>query len=280
MSAFSSRLAWPWRHPRVALGFSSRLLIALPAQGRGTRREMPPGLLVPGPTAPNIQSVSEVARLASEMIDELGGRGATVSILLPDLAVVSAVVPSEKSSREQDVGSELVSRLGFPASETRSDFWRGAKGELLAAAVREAVVRQYEQVVEATECRIDWVDVASLARIPAWAEASRSDPGATLVEVLLYQEHYLFVILRRGELVDVRTRLRSGDDVDSVASEIRRLPALYELDDLGTITLSGEGASACARLLSEAGVDARISCEYEGEERQLEASLALLLRRS
>jgi hypothetical protein len=214
------------------------------------------------------------------MVDELGGRGATAALILPDLAVVSVVLPAGRSSTVGDIGSELAPRLGFPVSEARSDFWRGGKGEVLAAAVREAVVRQYEQVVEAAECRLGWVDGASLVRIPSWTEASASDPGTTVVRAQLYGSHYVLALFREGELVDVRTRLRSGDDVDAVAGEIRRLPAIYDLDTLGTVVVSGEGASACARLLLEAGVEARLSSEDEGEEKQLEASLAALLQRS
>lgn len=280
MSALSARLAWPWRRPRVALGFSERFVLGLPARGRSTRREIPPGLLVPGPVLPNIQSVSEVARLASGMIDELGARGATVSMILPDLAVVSAVLPSRTSPTARDIGSELAPRLGFPISEARSDFWKGVKGELLAAAVREAVVRQYEQVIEAAECRVGWIDGASLARVPAWAEASASDSGTVVVRALLYGSHYVLALFRGGELVDVRTRLRSRDDVDAIAEEIRRLPAIYEFDAMGTVAVGGEGASDCARFLSQAGLDGRSSSEDEGEEKVIEASLAALLDRS
>jgi hypothetical protein len=256
------------------------MLVALTSQGRRARRDLPPGLLVPGATSPNIQSVSEVARLASEMIDELGVRGAAISVLLPDLAVVSAVLPPERSLTMRDIASELAPRLGFPLSEARYDFWRGGKGEVLAAAVREVVVRQYEQVVEATECRVGWVDSASLARVPGWADATSSDPGVTVVEALLYADHYVLALFREGGLVDVRTRLRSEGDVDVVACEIRRLPAIYGFDALGPVALSGEGASACVRLLSEASVKARLSSEEEGEEKQLEASLSALLHRS
>jgi hypothetical protein len=221
-----------------------------------------------------------VARIASEIIDELGCRGATVSMLLPDLSVVTAVLPSERSASARGVASELAPRLSFPVSEARIDFWRGGKGEALAAAVREAVVRQYEQVVEAVECRVGWVDSASLVRTPAWAEASRSDPGITLLEALLYSDHYVLELFREGELVDLRTRLRSRDDVDAVAGEIQRLPAIYGLGSLGKVALSGENASACARLLAEARLESRLSSEEEGEEKLLEASLAALLHRN
>ena len=217
--------------------------------------------------------------MASEMIEELGSHRGTVSLILPDLAVVSAAVPAGGSSTNGDIALELAPRLGFPVSEARVDFWRNGKGAVLAAAVREAVVRQYEQVVEAADCRVGWVDAASLVRVPVWAEASASDPGTTLVRALLYRSHYVLALFREGGLVDVRTRLRSGDDVDAVAGEIRRLPAIYDLDRLGAVTLSGEGASPSARLLLDAGVDARTPSGEEGEASQLEASLAALLQR-
>jgi hypothetical protein len=223
--------------------------------------------------------VRDVARLASEMIDELGGRGSTAAIVLPDLAVVSAVFPGSNGTA-RDPGSRLATRLGFPASEARSDFWRGERGEILAAAVRESVVRQYEQVIEAAECRLGWVDAASLARVPSWADRSSSDPGVTLVEALLYSMHYFLAIFRDGALVDIRTRLRSGNDVEEIACEIARLPAIYEMAALGTVRVSGEGAPQCARALLESRAEARVLVEEGGERRELESSLAALLSRS
>ncbi len=282
MSALPARLAQPWRRPRLALAFSPRMLLALPAGNgsRAARREIPPGLLVPNAVALNIHSVRELARLASGMVDELSGRGATAALLLPDLAVVTAVFPPSKGGAERDLGSELARRLAFPASEARSDFWRGGKGEVLAAAIRKAVVHQYEQVVEAAECRLGWIDAASLVRIPYWTEASASDRGTTVVRAQLYGSHYVLALFREGELVDLRTRLRSGDDADAIAAEIRRLPAIHGISHLGPVSLSGEGASACARLLSESGLEVRWSPEDEGEERQMEAALSVLVERS
>jgi hypothetical protein len=281
MSALSSRLVRPWRRPRVGIAFSPQMLLALRAENgaRAVRRDIPPGLLVPSAVVPNIHSVREVAQLASAMVDELSGRGATAAVLLPDLSVVSAVFPPSESGRERDPGSKLASRTGVPASEARSDFWKGGKGELLGAAVRKSVVRQYEQVIEAAQCRPGWIDAASLVGIPSWADASHADPGTIVVQALLYRDHYALVLFRGGELIDVRTRLRSGDDVDVVAAEIRRLPAIYDVPALGVVTISGEGASACAGILSGARVETRLARD-DGEESQLEAALESLLRRS
>jgi hypothetical protein len=235
--------------------------------------------LAPGAIEPNVRSVRDLARLASEMVSELGGWGGTSAIHLPDLAVVSAVFP-KAAAGSAHAAADLAHRLPFPASEARSDFWWGAKGEALGAAVREAVVSQYEQVVEAADCRTGWIDAASLARIPAWAEASASEPESAAVRAQLYLSHYVLVLFRAGELVDIRTRLRSGDDADAVAAEIGRLSAFYDLPDLRAVVVSGEGASDCARLLPEERFPAGVSVEYDGEEEQLEAALSRILERA
>jgi hypothetical protein len=100
------------------------------------------------------------------------------------------------------------------------------------------------------------------------------------VEALLYSMHYFLAVFRDGALVDVRTRLRSGDDVGEIAREIARLPAIYEMAALGTVRVSGEGAPQCARALLESRAEARVLVEEGGERRELESSLAALLSRS
>jgi hypothetical protein len=218
--------------------------------------------------------------LASEIVDELSGRRATAAVVLPDLAVASAVFSPSTGGSESDRRLDLGRRLGVAPSEARSDFWTGRKGEVLGAAVREAVVRQYEQVVEAAECRLGWIDAASLVRIPVWAEASASEPEAALVRAQLYGAHYVLALFRGGELVDVRTRLRSGNDADAVAAEILRLPAIYGVTAVRAVILSGEGASACARLISESWSEVQSFSEDEGEQVLLEKALSTILERS
>jgi hypothetical protein len=271
-----------WRRPRLALAFSAARLLAVRTEGgpRVAARDLPKGLLSPGAVNPNIQSVRDLAQLASDLVDELSGRGGMVSVILPDLAVVSAVMKPGERSKDRDLEAELARRLAFPAAEARCDFWRGRHGEVLGAAIREAVARQYEQVVEAAECRLSWMDAASLVRIPVWAETTGLDPGSTLLRAQLYASYYVLVLFRGGELVDVRTRLRAAGDTDSVAEEVQRAPAIYGVPRLDAITLSGEGASDCARVLAAADPESRLSLEDEGEERQLEAALSALLSRS
>jgi hypothetical protein len=282
----------PWRRPRLGLAFTERFLLALrlgpshTAPG-GTigrlRRELPQGMLIPGSVTPNIESVGEVARIASEMIDALSGRRGTLAILLPDLSIVTAVFPPA-SHRPADEGGEpgerLLSRLAFPPSEARVDFWRGRKGEVLGAAVRGAVVRQYEQIAEAVDCRLSWVDGSSLVRLPVWAEASASE-RELVGRIQLYRTHYHVAVFHGGELVDIRTRLRSEDDVEAISEEILRLPALSGVPSFRGVVVSGDGAGACARRLGEQGgftLGSVVTTE-EDEETQLAAALDALTRR-
>jgi hypothetical protein len=275
----SPAFARPFRRARVGLAFSDRFLLAIragePVEVR--RRDLPAGFVTPAAATPNIPSVREVARLASDLIDEIRARKSTVAVLLPDLSLVTALFPPDGRDRNRDARGALAARLGYPASEARSDFWRGLKGEILGAAVREPVVRQYEQVVEASECTLGWVDGASLARLPAWAEASGPVPELD-VQVQLYRSHYVLAVFRAGELVDLRTRLRSRDDVAGAAEEVMRLPALYGVSSLGSVTFHGEDASRCAREVESNGLGA-IAAAEEGEEGQLVSALAVLLRR-
>lgn len=276
----SPAFAWPFRRARVGLAFSERFLLGIRdgEPGEVRRRDLPAGLLTPAAATPNIPSVREVARLASELIDELRARKTAVAVLLPDLSLVTALFPSGGRERNGDARRALAARLGYPASEARSDFWRGLKGEVLGAAVREPVVRQYEQVVEASECRLGWVDGASLVRLPAWAEASGPVPELT-VRVQLYLSHYVLAVFRSGELVDLRTRLRSRDDVSGAAEEVLRLRALYGVPSLSSVTFHGEDASRCAGEVGSSAGLGTVAAAEEGEEGQLVSALAILLRR-
>lgn len=271
---------WPRRRPRVALAFSDRFLLAVRAGEPGDvlRATLPDGGLTPAPIVPNIPVVREVGKLAAAMIADIGARHQAVSVLLPDLSITTMLLaPGELHG--QEVEGALGARLGYPVSEARSDTWKGRKGEILAAAIRNAVVRQYEQVIEASDSRLGWVDGASLARIPLWADRATSDEGVT-VYTQLYASHYFLAVFRSGELVDVRTRLRSAGDAESVAEELKRLPALYDTPSIGRLVLSGDGAALCATRLAEVPSVSQVSVSEDGEESQLAACLRALLQRS
>jgi hypothetical protein len=264
--------AWLSRRPRVGLAFTERFLLGRSTKdGALVRRALPDGLVVPSPSAPNIQSLADVAKLATEILEELDARRQPVSIVLPDRAVATAFSPASAGDVQK-----VESRLGASSSGDRRDFWRGRKGEILGAAAKGVVVRQYEQVVEASECRPGWVDCASLVRIPLWTEGSLTEPGLSL-RVQLYPGHYVLAAFRAGELVDLRIRLRTSGDASSVSEEIRRVPAFHGVTSLVSLTLSGAGAEEAAAMVE--GAARATSVVEDSEERQLEGALDELLRR-
>lgn len=272
----------PFSSPRAGLAFSEKLLVAVPGSGRaGAERvtELPEELVLPSPSVPNVRSVAELARLVAASIEALGVRRATVAVALPDLALTTAVLDASGRLGDADQLRRLSSRLSYPASEARADFWRSGGGRVLAAAIREAVIRQYEQALEAADVRVGWVDAASTAVLPLWVDAVPADE-ALRARVQLYRSHYAIGILRGRSLVDLRWKLRSPGDEATVAREIARLPGVYEARRFAALTLSGEDARTIAETLEAAHPELRpVGVEDEGEARQLVASLrALLLR--
>lgn len=239
-------------------------------------RELPEGLLAPSSVSPNIRSVSELARLAADALGELEARREGVVVLLPDRSIVTALYTSRGGASEKELEVEMGAKLAFPSREARFDFWRGRAGEVLGAAVREAVAEQYEQVVEATDSRLGWVDSASLARIPAWA---RPSGGSGLdVQLQLHENHYCLSVFVEGELVDLRVKLRPAGRLDGVQREVMRLPAVHGAPSR-SITVLGAGAAALAALLEEIPELGHVQVEDDGEDLLLASALRALLER-
>jgi hypothetical protein len=274
----------------IALSDGSAVAVSVsPKEERRTViRALEPGTLEPGPSAPNINSVRDVARVVNEALEELGspGRGTPLSLVLPDRCVTTALFPSSRRESERALLREFRSKLVFPAEESRSDTWRGPGGELMAAAVRLPVVRQYEQVVEATECSLGWVDAATLSTLPEWlASVSKSrekgahDGSHLILRILLFSSQYTVSVLRDGELIDLRTKLRVAGDARAVAEELRRVPTMYGASAVDRACVSGEDAEECASALSLDETFRRIDVSEPSETDLLAASIEALVRR-
>ncbi|HSF20090.1 MAG TPA: hypothetical protein VLK65_31525 [Vicinamibacteria bacterium] len=270
-------IVWPWRRPRIGFAFSDQWLVVASDGSPPAFSELPPGLLKPSPLAPNVQSVAELARLTCQLVEDLVGRAGMAVVALPDLAVTTALFAAGSKLKHRELRTAIASRSASPELETRSDFWRGFRHEVLGAAVRNVVVRQYEQIVEATGARLRWVDTCSLARIPGWAQESKSEE-TMVVHAQLYRAHYSLAVFRSGELIDLRFKLRPPGTFDGVVGEISRLPGLYGAP-VGSLTLSGEGASACAERARETFDFGRISTGEEDERGLISGSVRALLRR-
>lgn len=262
--------------PRAGLLLTAHTLVAV-ANGRSRRRafrELPEGLLVPHPVARNIRSPRDLARLASEALEEVGvSGGARLALALPDLALSTRVDRDEKRRSRRELERRLESATPYPTSEARWDFFRGARGGVLSVAVRKGVVEQYEQLVEALDCELGWVDGISLARIPEWSTALGDTTGLH-VRVQVYRSHYSAAVYRDGALTDLRFKLRASSELAPVERELSRLPALYGAPTLTTLEFLGADAETLA---ASAGGSPRR--EESSEAEHAEQTLRILLER-
>ncbi len=250
-----------------------------------TRRcEMPSDLLSLSAVEPNIKAVSKLAQLTEQKLEEVGGVGHQVALVLPDLALRAFVFPSELKARPTELMARIAPRLSYPRSEARMDIWQAPAGWTLAAAVRNVVLRQYEQALEALGCKVVWVDGASLIPIPGWAgdvlERSRVSLDETSVYVQLYPGHYTLSVMRNADMLDVRTKLRDSGDEARIAEHLLRLPSLFGAKECDRILVEGQGAAGVADALAGRGLAReRIQLGALDEEAHLAHLLETLLRR-
>ena len=281
---------WRWRRSSAGLAFSGHAIVAFKKGGKNggaprfERKELPEGLVEVSATTPNIQSVRDLAQIAETVLDAVGVRRERLAVALPDLAITTAVFPGRGRAPERELRQELASMLPYALVEARCDFWRGRHDEVLAAAVREMVALQYEQIVEAVECRLAWVDAVSLSGIPSWSRRP-SQKGELDVCLQLYAGHYCLTVFREGELVDARTKLRTADDVELVCREVLRVPALHvsadsdDQDSIDSLSLFGADTAPVAAVLEDSSRVRAIRIETDDEDRHLESSIETLLAR-
>ena len=291
---------WRWRQPSAGLAITGRAIAAFKNSGKNggknggaprfERKELPEGLVKVSATTPNIQSVRDLAQIVQAVLDAVGARRERLALALPDLAITTAVFPGRGRAPERELKKELASILPYALREARCDFWRGRHDEVLAAAVREMVALQYEQIVEAVECRLAWVDAVSLSGIPSWS-IRPSRKGELDVCLQLYAGHYCLTVFREGELMDARTKLRTADDVELVCREVLRVPALHDSaasaasadcdaqDSIDSLSLFGADAASVAAALEDSTRVRAIRIENDDEDRHLEFSIETLLAR-
>lgn len=279
---------WRWRQPHAGLAFTGHSLVAanVATNGAHERRigvtELPSGLIESSAAAPNIRSESELARIVDEALAAVGAARERLALVLPDLAITAVVVPGGGQGKprrsKNELRHELAASLPYPVREARCDFWWGRSNEVLAAAVRDVVVEQYERVAEAVGCAPGWVDGASLCQIPGQV-AHRAHPEALEVHVQLYAGHYWMSIVRGEELVGTRTKLRAEDDREAVVREVLRAPVLHDNDVIDLLCLSGSGAAAVQQMLGDNEVVREIRVVNDDESDHLVSSIERLLER-
>ncbi len=246
--------------PRFVVGFDASGVAGAAASGRrGSFRvrafasaPLPPGTLVPGPAERNLVRPDEVREALVQVAAALEAGRAPAALILPagTARIVLLDLPSGVTAREY-ARYRLGGALPYPAEEAVVDVLRLDGGRMLAAAVRRAVLQEYEDVAAAAGLVQERLDLAPLAALAALL-ADRGAEGAG-VDVILGDAAVSFASHDAAGLRAFRTRLR-----DAGPGEAERLRDEADRTAAGNggpplLRVVGPGAGALLRAWAEAG---------------------------
>jgi hypothetical protein len=148
-------------------------------------RQLEAGALEPLPSRPNLAKQEVVCRAIREVLATLGNGSGRLGILLPDPSVRVAILrfetlPHHREEAEALIRWKMGGILPFPAEEARVSYQLLSKGdqsvELLAMALRNSVVAEYEaafETVSAGPALILPATAALLPLLPAGSQGSQ-----------------------------------------------------------------------------------------------------------
>jgi len=138
-------------------------------------RELEAGALEPLPSRPNLAKLEVVRRAIREVLQAVGNGGGRLGILLPDPAVRVAILrfetlPAHRVEAEALVRWKMGGLLPFPAEEARVSYQllakQGQSVELLAMALRNSVMAEYEAALETVNSAPTLILPATAALLP------------------------------------------------------------------------------------------------------------------
>jgi hypothetical protein len=145
-------------------------------------RPLEAGVLEALPSRPNLAKPEVVRRAIREVLETVGNGGGRLGILLPDPSVRVAILRFETLPRRREEAEALVrwkmgSILPFPLEEARVSYQQLSKGdqsvELLAMALRNSVLADYEAAFENLNAGPALILPATAALLPLLPAASR-----------------------------------------------------------------------------------------------------------
>jgi len=209
-------------------------------------RQLEAGALEPLPSRPNLVKQEVVRRAIREVLETVGNGSGRLGILLPDPSVRVAVLrfetlPNHREEAEALVRWKMGGILPFPPEEARVSYQRLSKGDqsvdLLAMALRNSVVAEYEAAFETLSSGPALVLPATAALLPLLPAASQG--SQVLVHVC--SGSVTTVVAAGGGISFWRNRLleaRTPEGDGEVVREIARVVATcrdhlkIEIEDL------------------------------------------------
>jgi hypothetical protein len=192
--------------------------------------ELPSGLVRPSPIEPNISDHAALEIRLHALVGS-GKRSATpITLVLPDLCVRATMleldaVPARPAERDALVRWKLAQDSAFPLADARVVSQQVAPKSVLALAVREAVLRQYEEVCTAIGLHPVSVEIAGFR---LWRELADTLPSAKpVVWLSLLDGGFTLFIHHAGRLMFLRTKRQSEPGGDGVFRDLAESLAYY-----------------------------------------------------
>lgn len=164
-------------------------------------------------TDSNLESPGAVAARLDALVRQAGVDLNWCNLLLPDRAARVSILPDEvtasrRSEQDEHLRWRLRKTLPYPVEEARLDWTSlpdidGVPAQILVVAVRERVLRRYEEVVEALGARVGAVSLESFAVFDLCAPQA---PGADWAVLEVSRDGFVLLAARRGRPIFYRCK--------------------------------------------------------------------------
>jgi hypothetical protein len=232
-----------------------------------TVEALPPGLVVPSLTTPNIQDVPALGRAIAQVLARIGGRPRRVALAIPDtVAKISLVrfeqVPSKVDDLYELVRWQIRKSAPFPVEQAVVSFTPGARHattgqEFVVAAARQDIIQQYEEACLEAGAAAGLIDLATFSIVNGVLAGSAAPSGDWLL-VHVTSTYTTLTVIRNGDMIFFRNR---PEDAEATLADVVHQTAMYYEDRLegagfSRVILAGAaivagGADALRRSLEE-----------------------------
>jgi hypothetical protein len=243
---------------RLYLGLdASAVTAAALGEGLGGRHArgfarvpLEPGVLSPSPSGPNLPRGDEVRGAIRRVVEGLGG--GRVTLVLPDGVARVALVELPDGADPRDyVLFRLAASLPFAAAEAIVDALPAGGRRVVGAAVRRAIVAEYEQAAVGAGLEVERVHLAPLVALAGLMRAGARDA----VHAVLGDVALCLAAFRDGAPAALRNRRRdrSAGEASRLREEASRAASAGDGANPVRLVVSGAGATRLRGELGEEG---------------------------
>ena len=228
--------------PDVAVEIDRNHVAAARIAWRGTQavitahasEPLGPEMVVPGLASLNMPDVPAVAEVLARVFDQIGGKPARVSLIVPDtVAKVSLLklekVPARSSDLREIVRWQVKKTAPFPIEQALLSISPGARGadggsEFVVALARADVIHQYEQACMMAGAHAGLVDLSTFGVLNSVLSGNAVPSGDWLL-VHITDTYLTLAVVRDNALLFFRNR---GEEEGTIADLIHQTAMYYE----------------------------------------------------